>query len=209
MTKLFLSSLTILPAHEDAFVELAGKPVQEIKFALIENAADVESGDKQWVIEFRESILEIGMDVEIINLNAFVDTDFDVKRYMDDFDVIWCGGGNTFYLRSLLERTGVDQVIQKHVKKGKIYGGASAGAIVAGPTLKYVEMCDDISKVQEPIVEGLGLTDVVVLPHLENPDFDKKIRAMQSLLEKDGYETISINDKQAVVINEKSTEIIG
>ena len=55
-------------------------------------------------------------------------------------DALWHGGGNTFYLRWILSNTGADEVITKLVRHGLVYGGGSAGAIVAGPTLKYFEV---------------------------------------------------------------------
>jgi len=48
-------------------------------------------------------------------------------------DVIWLGGGNTYYLRWILKETGADDIIINLVQQGKVYAGWSAGAMVAGP----------------------------------------------------------------------------
>lgn len=52
-------------------------------------------------------------------------------------------GGNPYYLRWLLKVTGADEMITALVKQGKVYAGASAGGVLAGPTLRFFDNQDD------------------------------------------------------------------
>jgi peptidase E len=59
-------------------------------------------------------------------------------------DMFWATGGNAFVLRKALQRSGVDQVLDARVRAGSLaYGGSSAGACVAGSTLRGLELIDD------------------------------------------------------------------
>ena len=49
--------------------------------------------------------------------------------------------------------------------------------------------------------EGLGLTDIVIAPHVDNPDFGEGCRKAGDLCERDGYSVVRLTDAQAVVID--------
>ena len=52
-------------------------------------------------------------------------------------DVIWVNGGNTFYLLDVARKTGFMEIVDDLVRnKGVIYGGTSAGSILASSTIE-------------------------------------------------------------------------
>ena len=114
---------------------------------------------------------------------------------------LWFGGGNTYYLRWLLRDTGVENIIKDLVENGMVYGGGSAGAIIAGPTLHYFEAADDPKVSPGVIYEGLGLTSKVVVPHIDNKKYAAIIRGIDGKLKADGYETVPLTDTQALVMD--------
>jgi len=208
--KLFLSSLAISAKQAAAFTQLVGKEPKDITLALIENAADVYDDDStDWVDKNREAIKACGYQVEIIDLRHFRGKRKELYQKLASKDAIWLGGGNTFYLRWILRDTGADEIIKELAGNGVVYGGGSAGAIVAGPTLKYFEDADDPNDSPEVIVEGLHLTDVVVVPHFGNKKYGKAMKKIEALLKNDGYSTATITDEQAVVFDMAKQEIIG
>ena len=81
-------------------------------------------------------------------------------------DMFLLAGGNPFYLRWLMKATGADEMIIELVKSGKVYSGASAAAVVAGPTLRHFDNQDDPNEAKEIIWDGLNLTDIVIVPHV-------------------------------------------
>lgn len=177
--------------------------------ALIENAADVEGGSKEWVVEARQAIKDLGVKLEIIDLRDFKGKPQALESKLASKDVIWIGGGNTFYLRWLLRETKSDEIITKLVKNGIVYGGGSAGAIIAGPTLKHFETADDPADAPEVILDGLHLTHIVIVPHMDNSKFLPVINGIRDNLQNDGFAIAPLKDSQALVINDDIRKIIG
>jgi dipeptidase E len=199
--KLFLSSLAVSADHLPQFVELVGKDPKQTKLGLIENAADVEAGPKPWVEEHRKTLQDHGFQIESIDLTTFTDGQPGLKDKLADQDVIWIGGGNTYYLRYLLSKTGADLIITELVNKGTVYGGGSAGAIVAGPTLNHFQAADDPKLSPELILTGLELTDVVIVPHMDSEKFAPIIGGINQALIDAGYNTAPLKDNEALVID--------
>ena len=200
MSKLFLTSLSISPSQSPVFAELVGKRPQDICLALIENAADTENnGNNAWVDEIRSSIASNGYKVEQVDLRNFKGRQDELHKKLQDFDAIWIGGGNTYYLRWILRVSGADVVIEQLVNRGMVYGGGSAGAIVAGPTTKHFEKADNPGDAPDLIHEGMALTDTVVVPHVGNEFFGDLMLEADLNLQNDGFKTAPIDDSQAFV----------
>lgn len=206
--KLFLSALAISKTQGPTFTKLVGKEPKDIKLALIENAAEVEAEPKDWVAQNRQAIQSHGFDVEIVDLKDYRDNTQSLHTKLASKDAIWLGGGNTYYLRWLLRETGADDIIKELISKGVVYGGGSAGAIVAGPTLKHFEAADDPNDAPEVIFDGLCLTDSVVLPHTDSAKFAAIMQGINNKLKADGYKTVPLEDAQALVIDGDEHRII-
>lgn len=168
--KLFLTSTEILPHQYEYLEKLAGKPLSEMSCGLIENAADPYNDDSE-------------DSFKLINRNAMADTKLkitlvDLRSYtgnFSEFDMIWLGGGNTFYLRWLIEEKNFKNKIINFAYSGKIYAGGSAGAIIAGPDIEDADTVDDPNAAPYRIDNGLHITKYVVLPHVNNPDCAEEI----------------------------------
>lgn len=207
--KLFLLSEDITYEQAPTLIQLVGKPANETKVAIIENAADVES-NTSWVDEYRAAIVSIGFKVEQVDLNKFKDSTRkeSLMPILRDCDVIWLGGGNTYYLRWLLKETRADVIIQGLVKNGKVYAGSSAGAIIAGPTLKCFEPADEPNKAPEIILGGLNLTDTVVIPHWNDEKYGPIVKKAEEELKRAGYKTLHIDNEQVLVIDGELHSVI-
>lgn len=207
--KLFLSSLAISKEQAPHLIKLVGKPAKDIKLALIENAADTYAeGSRAWVDQNRAAIQGHSFNVEIIDIRQYKGKLLELKDKLAAKDVIWFGGGNTYYLRWLLKDAGLDKLLPELIKQGIVYGGGSAGAIIAGPTLKHFETADDPKESPGVIYEGLGFTNKVVVPHMDNPKFTAIIHGINNRLRKDGYKTVPLTDAQALVIDGKNETVI-
>jgi dipeptidase E len=125
--KLFLYSMSLSARQGQELTRLIGKPAQDIRFALIENAADVIHNADQWLGGFRTMLQEHGYQLELVDLRAWADRKDELRQKLLSKDVIWLGGGNTFYLRWILKHSGADDVIRDFVRSGKVYAGWSAG----------------------------------------------------------------------------------
>jgi dipeptidase E len=209
-TKLFLTSMAMSDLQSVELAKLVGKQPQETTIALIENAADVELNSESWVTKNRESIAGHGYKIEVIDLKVFRHSTIDLLQILQKKDVIWLGGGNTFYLRWLLKYTRAEEIIRNLIKHGKIiYAGSSAGEIVAGPTIKYFEAVDDPKKTPEIVVEGLNFTDTVVVPHMDNVQFAQAVKEINEKLIAAGYKTVPLNENQSLIIDGDSLRVVA
>ncbi|MFZ4632225.1 MAG: Type 1 glutamine amidotransferase-like domain-containing protein [Patescibacteria group bacterium] len=206
--KFFLASTNITTKLQTHFLSLVGKKFEDIKFALIENAADPYSEDeKGFVYETRNTFESLNMQLEIIDLREYVNNKNDVYDNLKKFDVVWIGGGNVFYLRWIFKESGLDAVIAKLLNEGTIYGGGSAGAIIAGPSLKKFELVDDINKSPEIVNTGLSLINLIVIPHWGQKKYQIKLQEIKDYYEATNYNLTTISDDQALLINENDQNI--
>lgn len=122
------------------------------------------------LIEFRS----LGLEPDELDLRAhFGDAD-SLRHRLKAYDLVWVMGGNSFVLRRAMKQSGFDAVIRDMLEADTIaYGGYAAGAVVAGPTLRGLELMDDPFELPDGYDEqlvwtGLGLTPFAIIPHYQS-----------------------------------------
>lgn len=199
--KLFLYSLSLTQKHFEKLEQLADKKATDIHLACIENAADIIDGSEHWIPGIRQSLTERGYQTEPIDLRNWFNKKEALQEKLKSKDIIWVGGGHTYYLRWILKQSGADDIIKELVDAGKIYAGWSAGAIMAGPTTRFFDlMGDNPADAAKLIEDGIGLTNHVIVPHMDNADFATGAVLANTELLKAGFKTVPLNDDQACVI---------
>jgi dipeptidase E len=189
--KLFLTSNEILPSQYGELEKLVGKKLDFIKCALIENGADPYGENEQaFVTVNRDALLRTEMHIVRIDLRTF-------EGNFDEYELIWLGGGNTFYLRYILKD--FEDKIRDHVEKGKVLAGSSAGTLVVGPSIEEIDNIDDPYLSPEIIGTGLGLTKYCVLSHKDNPKFKEELAKSVDRFKANGHEVIQLDDGQVFV----------
>lgn len=205
--KLLLSSIGPSATHDAALVDLAGKPLAQIDVAYIENAYDVYD-DPASLVEGRETLVRQGYRFELVDLRDWRTDRAALRALLERFDAFLLTGGNPYYLRSLMKVTGADEIITDTVQTGAVYAGASAAAVVAGPTLRHFDEQDDPAEAEELIWDGLGLTQIVVAPNVDNPEFGEGCGKAGDLLEAEGYTVRRVADAQTLVIDGPEVRLI-
>ena len=159
--------------------KLLNKPPLECRVGFIPTAANVEEGNKDWFINQFTNLQKYGFNwIDIIDISAPL---IDWKRRLEEVDVIFVSGGNTFYLLDQIRKTGFDLWLKENIEK-KVYVGASAGTIVTTPTIGVSSSAPadpNISEIKN--LEGLKLVDFEISPHVpehvsykENEKYVKK-----------------------------------
>ena len=95
----------------------------------------------------------------------------DAREAIERMDAIFIGGGNTFRLLKALQDLDLLDPIRRKVSGGAPYIGSSAGANVAGPTIKTTK---DMPIVQPRSFDSLGLVPFQISPHFQDPDPNSK-----------------------------------
>jgi dipeptidase E len=89
------------------------------------------------------------------------------SRVIEQAEIIFIGGGNTFRLLYELHRNQLIEPIRGAVRAGTPYIGSSAGSIIACPSLKTTK---DMPVVQPVSFEALNLVPFQISPHYLDPD---------------------------------------
>lgn len=203
--RLYLSSYRI-PTPSD-LEELLGKPLHGSSVALISNAKDyyVKRARNFKVGDLVKYMEQLGLEVNEIDLRNYQDPT-SLKQELASFDLIWAMGGNTYMLRYEMQRSGFDQIITGLLGAGIVYGGDSAGALVAGQSIAGVESADEPEFAEKYIPDGLKLIPYVVLPHIDNPEFVDVLPVFKK--NHRGMEIIELKDSQAVIFKDDSHRIV-
>ena len=146
------------------------------KVAIIANGYDSASATARDIYrnEVYDPVAEfktLGLEPYEVDLRAYFDDAASLRQRLDGFDLVWVMGGNSFVLRRAMKQSGFDTVIREMLATDAIaYGGYAAGAVVAGPSLRGLELMDDPFELpdgyDEPLIwSGLGLTPFAIVPH--------------------------------------------
>lgn len=204
--KLYLSSYRI-PTPNDLAM-LLNKPLEEVSVALIPNAKDyyIERAHNFKVGELVEYMQQLDLKVEVIDLRNYDNPDT-LKEKLAGYDLIWAMGGNTYMLRYEMRRSGFEKVIGELLEAGIIYGGDSAGALVAGVSIAGVEFADEPEFAEEVIEDGLKLVPFAILPHVDNPEFAEVLPIFRNL-HQGKNDVIELKDSQAVIFDGTDHHIV-
>lgn len=203
LTSAGLSNKSIIVALE----KLLGKSCVNVKLAFIPTAANVEAGDKSWLIDDLNNFRNAGFEVDIVDISA-VPKDIWLPR-LESAEVLFLGGGNTFHLMHWANKSGLIDLLPSLLKT-RVYAGISAGSCIAGPTIYNSVQNLFGEKYELEIKEGLGLVDFQVIPHLNSPYFENITKENLDNASKDLKEAVyAIDDNSAISVQGNKVEVIS
>lgn len=109
----------------------------------------------------RARFAAMGYELESVEQQA------DARSAVARAQALFVGGGNTFRLLNALYASDLLHPMRRAVENGAVYLGSSAGAILAGPTIKTTK---DMPIVQPPSFAALHLVPFQISPHYLDPD---------------------------------------
>lgn len=168
-------------------------------------------GDAPFITAERERVAALGFPVTTLTAGAFDDAD-SFAAALDDVDVLYVAGGDTFALLAALRRHGADAIVVARVRAGLPYIGSSAGSIIAGPSVEPAEPMDDPGEAPDLVGrEGLALVDTVVIPHADGalPPYPPALIAGIRETYGGRYPLTFLNDDQALLIDDGPPRVIA
>lgn len=101
-------------------------------------------------------------DIEVRTVTA----DHKGAATLDWAEAIFVGGGNTFRLLKTLREADFLGTVRRRVNQGVVYMGASAGANIAGPTIRTT---NDMPIVEPDSFDAVALVPFQINPHYVDP----------------------------------------
>lgn len=212
--KLYLSSY-YLGNHPEELAKLVGT---KKNVGIIMNAGDIYGDEKrpEYLANEVMKFKALGLNAEELDLRKYFEDNTSLTKKLNDYGLIWAMGGNTFVLRRAMRMSGFDQIISDLVYRDSIvYGGFSAGSVVATKTLRGIELVDDSEVVpdgynKEIVWEGLGFVDFSIAPHYQsNHPETEAIEKVVKYFETEAMPYKALHDGEAVVVVDDSIEILA
>ena len=187
--------------------KLLGKSAKGVKLAFIPTAANVEEGDKSWLINDYNNCLKAGFKVDIVDISA-ISKEIWLPR-LESSEVLLFGGGNTFHLMRCMKESGLLELLPELLKT-RVYAGISAGSCIAGQTIYNSVQNLFGEKYELEIKEGLGLVNFQVIPHLNSPYFEKIRKENLEIASKELNEPVyAIDDNSAIIVQNGDVRTIS
>ena len=193
-----------------ALFELVGKDPKDTSLVFIPTASNLEIGDKDWLIEDLNNLQKQGFK-SIVNVDiSAVPKDIWLPQ-IEEADVIFFEGGNTYYLMEWVNKSGLASLLPELLKT-KVYVGVSAGSMITNPNLNIkisqIIYREDLEETES--IKGLNYVDFYFLPHLNSDYFTKvreeNIKKIADILQKKVY---ALDDNSALKIIDGKVEIVS
>jgi dipeptidase E len=154
----------------------------------------------------QEVLLAQGFNID--DLDITTSDQQTIETVIERNDALFISGENAFLLLQEVQRTRADQYISKHIRKGKLYIGVSAGAVITTPNIHYVLGINNPAKA--PLLSSFRALNVIPfypVPHVNQPPFTEKvadiIRKYEHLLE-----LIPIQNSEAIYYTGKRCTVV-
>jgi len=199
--KLLLTSAGLGGEIRTKLLSWLDKDPDQVKVGYIATAVEVED-DKSYAKADRKELCDMGFVVRDIDIK-----DSSHHDQLNDCDVMYIEGGNTFYLLDHVRKSGFDTKLKQLLERGKIYVGVSAGSILMGQSIE-VSRYGDKDRCGVTDSAGLKYVPFSITPHYNQDLEDGKAEHIKKFAQ-GGDPLIAITDSQAVLVEGDQISIIG
>ena len=187
----------------EALQGMFDKSPSEVKVGFIPTAANIEPYSKDWVISQFNQLQRYGFyQIDIVDIAA---DGVDWRARLEECDMLWLSGGNTFYLLDQVRKNGFDEWLRENIDS-KVYVGGSASSILMTPTIAVAGLePGDENTVGISDLTGLGYVDFEIEPHCDAA----RIEAMKEYTERSDNAVYAIDDLTAIKVVDGNAEVIS
>jgi peptidase E len=154
--------------------------------------------EEEKISKFYKRFENTGSELSHFNLTSNIN---DFHEWLLSKDIVYVGGGNTFYMLEIWKKNSLEQVFKKAYEKGIILSGVSAGAVCWFDWI----LSDSMGRGFEPL-KGINLVEGSCTPHSDNIE---RINEFEFNIKNNKLpKGVAIDDGVAVVfIDGKPTEV--
>jgi dipeptidase E len=190
---------------KEEILKILPRPANQINVAYITTASKTEP-DKTYVEKDRKLLEEAGFNIEEIDIEG--QSQKALYKLLQNINLIYVQGGNTFHLLKAIRESGFDEVILDSIAQGKIYIGVSAGSIICGPTIEtsgWKGTWPDKNKVGLKDITALNIVPFNLFVHFA-PKWRSSIKHEAG---KSNYPVRILTDKQGFLVQNKKITLVG
>ncbi len=201
MKLLLTSSGLSKRAIGQALQDMVGKSPSDCKVSYIPTAANVEPYAKDWVVAQFAQLQRYGFyQIDIVDFSA---AGVDWRARLQDADILWLCGGNTFHLLDQARKTGFDIWLKENIDS-KVYVGGSASSILVTPTVAVADGIDEnLAGVTD--LTGLGYVDFEIEPHCDEARFVE----VEKYAKTANHPVYALDDLSAIKVIDGEVEVIS
>ncbi len=183
---------------------LKNLPNRNILFIPVAKTRDV-NGYKKSCNWLKNKLNKISKD----SVNISMLLDFNKCKNLDNFSAVYIGGGNTYKLLKLMDKSGFLSILKKYIQNGGIVYGASAGAVLMGKDIStYIEekYILENKKYNYTITKGMALIgNYSIITHFYENDFGK----VKEYFKKKNNSVIAIPEGTGLLVKDNCLSVIG
>jgi dipeptidase E len=189
--------------------------------AIIQNALDAYADPDRRQAKLQndmDRLSEIGLNPEELDLRNYFTRNIELKQKLSELGGVWVVGGNTFVLRRAFKESSMDKWLVDHKEsKEFIYSGYSAGICVLAPTLRGIDLADDLVAAKELfnkdiLWDGLGLISYMPVPHFRSDHPESHLMEdVVSFMEREGLPYKTLRDGDVIIgntMNQENTQVV-
>ena len=141
----------------------------------------------------------------IKNITMWTELSEHQAEELDEFDAVYIGGGNTYFLLAQLLQSDFDRHLREYIQRGRAVYGGSAGAVVLGRDIRSVKHLDS-NKVGLKETTGLDVAAGHVIWVHYRPEDDDLI---DTYVERYAQPVLAMSERSGIVINEAGIRSVG
>lgn len=150
----------------------------------------------------------LSIQSEIVEISNYSPKELEKK--FEEFDIIYVGGGNTFYLLDKINQCNFQNALEKVFSRNGLYIGSSAGSVVTCPNIEFIAAMDEPNYApQLDNYKGLGYIDRPLIPHLGHEKYSHIAHTIQQGMIKANKPHFCLKDDEGLYINDNMIELIA